>query len=129
MSLNVVNFVSHSHAISPLLSYTLIAGSTAEGSSTSFDVSTESNNDNINNLTYTVALNNVPSGHHRLVIYAHNPVGWSPALKDPALQIRVINASNGFHVSVSLLVISFLFTFLGSNVFCCRDESSKSAKL
>jgi len=67
-----------------------------------------------NNLTYRVALDNVPSGRHRPILYAHNPVGWSPALRDPAFQLHVINGVSCGHASAAVVVFSILFVVLSS---------------
>lgn len=67
-----------------------------------------------NNLTYRVALDNVPSGRHRPILYAHNPVGWSPALRDPAFQLHVINGVSRGHASTAVVVFSILFVVLSS---------------
>lgn len=72
------------------------------------------------NATYFVSLDNVPSGRHRMIIYAHNGVGWSQALKDPSLVVQVVNQgsmtrTSTFTFLVSSFLLSGLLTILWNN--------------
>lgn len=63
--------------------------------------------------TYTIALDNVPSGNHQLVIYAHNPVGWSSVVKPAGARIHVVNrAASGVHSSLAIVLLSLLSALL-----------------
>lgn len=59
-----------------------------------------------NNQTYTVHVDRIPTGDHKLVVYAHNPVGWSPALRDDQLILTVVNAANKMVTSLISLVLA-----------------------
>jgi hypothetical protein len=43
------------------------------------------------NNTYEIQLN-IPKGLHRMIIYAHNPVGWSQAPNDSYFVVVVSSA-------------------------------------
>lgn len=60
------------------------------------------------NATYLVNLDSVPSGKHRLTIYAHNGVGWSQPLKDPSLVVQVINHGSMTRISTLSTLLSSL---------------------
>lgn len=72
----------------------------------------ESGDRNSNNnvtSTYAIGLESVPSGNHQLVIYAHNPVGWSTVLRPAGARIHVVNrAASGVPASMAILLLSGL---------------------
>ena len=66
------------------------------------------------NLTYTIKFDSsVPGGDHRLVVYAHNPVGWSSPLKDDRLLITVV--SGAATIASSIVALAFAAILIGFN--------------
>ena len=90
------------------------AGATTPDSSSSREQETSSTGDDTN--TYSVSLESVPIGNHQLVIYAHNPVGWSTVLRPPGVRVHVVNrAPIGVQASLVILALSLLSSLLLSD--------------
>ncbi|KAI1287770.1 hypothetical protein HDE_09810 [Halotydeus destructor] len=63
------------------------------------------------NNTYQISVSDVPKGHHKLTLYAHNPVGWSHPLRDDNLVISVVNGQQGLIASLVVnLVLALVVT-------------------
>ena len=109
------------HPLLPRVTHNTDSGSAAEAGATTPDSSsssreqeTSSTGDDTN--TYSVSLESVPSGNHQLVIYAHNPVGWSTVLRPPGVRVHVVNrAPIGVQASLVILALSLLSSLLLSD--------------
>jgi hypothetical protein len=66
-----------------------------------------SNRNPMKNNTYEVVVD-VPIGTHNMILYAHNPVGWSEA-NNPNLPLHlVISSASGAQQYITLLIVSIL---------------------